>query len=54
MAYFASHIACGAQLGAFQVSQANIVYVAAEDPQGIFERVQPHTDNLPTKTLHLV
>lgn len=47
MACIASHVAMGRDMGDMKVKRAAVLYVAAEDPEGILERAYPYMHNAP-------
>jgi hypothetical protein len=47
MSCIASHVAMGRDMGGMKVKRAAVLYVAAEDPEGILERAYPYMQNAP-------
>ncbi|CAM3871969.1 AAA family ATPase [Phaeobacter inhibens] len=47
MSCIASHVAMGRDMGDMKVKRAAVLYVAAEDPEGILERAYPYMHNAP-------
>lgn len=47
MSCIASHVAMGRNLSDMHVNRAAVLYVAAEDPEGILERAYPYMRNAP-------
>ncbi len=47
MSCIASHVAMGRNMAGMRVKRAAVLYVAAEDPEGILERAYPYMHNAP-------
>ena len=47
MSCIASHVAMGRDMGDMKVNRAAVLYVAAEDPEGILERAYPFMKSAP-------
>ncbi|NHM18011.1 AAA family ATPase [Tritonibacter mobilis] len=47
MSCIASHVAMGRNMGSMKVKRAAVLYVAAEDPEGILERAYPFMHSAP-------
>lgn len=47
MSCIASHVAMGRDMGGMKVKRAAVLYIAAEDPEGILERAYPYMHKAP-------